>query len=230
MNFLERMPRYLFMTAAAGAWLLTATPAAAQLPPTDVITVGTGSGAPGSVVDVPVYIRDTSGTPLGVDQPSGSRIQSYSLKVTYSPTSPVQSITFSRAGITAPLTPAFESSPSSSGAISLLDTFNETTNPIPFTSNAALPGNEVAHLLVTLGPAVTPGTTIALTLDPTLTELTDQGGTSATAETASNLRLTLVNGLVTVTPPPAETPTLSAWAAIALAAALCAIAALRLRV
>src|SRR5690242_13908008 len=80
----------------------------------DVITVGSVSATTNSV-DVPVYIRDTSGTPLGIDQPAGSRIESYSIKVSYSPAASVQSITFTRAGITASLTPTFESSPASSG-------------------------------------------------------------------------------------------------------------------
>src|ERR1044071_9009870 len=116
--------------------ILPAAPAAAQPIPQDVITVGTSTGAANTVVDVPVFIRDTSGTPLGIDQPPGSRIQSYSIKVNYAPAASVQSVTFTRAGITAPLTPTFESSPSGPGTISLLDTFNEATNLIPFTSNA----------------------------------------------------------------------------------------------
>src|SRR5690349_9745199 len=106
----------------------------AQPIPQDVITVGTGSGTAGGTVDIPVFIRDTSATPLGIDQPPGSRIQSYSIKVNYSPAASVQSVTFTRAGITQSLTPAFESSPSSAGSITLLDTFQENTNLIPFTS------------------------------------------------------------------------------------------------
>src|SRR5437899_12660882 len=94
--------------------LLAAVPAMAQT--ADTVTVGTVSlASAGSTVDVPVFIRDASGTPLGIDQPPGSRIQSYSLTVNYAPTSAVQSVTFTRAGITAPLTPAFESSPSAPG-------------------------------------------------------------------------------------------------------------------
>ena len=55
--------------------------------PQDVVTVGIVNGPQFSVVDVPVYIRDTSSTPLGLDQPAGSRIQSYSIKVNYAPAS-----------------------------------------------------------------------------------------------------------------------------------------------
>lgn len=206
------------------AGLAIALPAMAQPLPSDVITVGTTSGS--GVVDVPVYIRDTSSTPLGIDQPAGSRIQSYSIRVTYAPASAVQSISFSRDGITAPLTPTFESSPAVPGSISLLGNFDETTNLIPFTSNATLPGNQVAHLLVTIAPGTAPGTNITLTLDPVLTQLTDEGGTPATIETVANSRLTLVNGAILVTSN--SVPTLGEWALGLLAIGL-AFIAVRLR-
>ena len=187
---------------------LAALPASAQ----DVVTVDTVTSA-GPTVDVPVYIRDTSGTPLGIDRPAGSRIQAYSIKVSYSPASAVTSVTFSRAGITAGLTPASEFSPSSAGAISLLDVFQESTNLIPFTSNAGLPGNKVAHLVFTLSSNAQPGTAITLTLDPSLTQLTDDGGTAATKESSGNGNLSLVNGAINLPPlslsltPPARTVT-----------------------
>jgi len=180
------------------AALLTAGPAPPL--PQDVVTVGIVNGPQYSIVDVPVYIRDVSLTPLGLDQPPGSHIQSYSIKVNYAPASAVQSISFSRAGITTALTPTFESSPSSAGSISLLDSFQESTNPIPFTLNGLPPGNQVAHLLVTLSPTATVGQVITLTLDPTLTQLTDQAGSPATIETTANTRLVLVNGSITVIP------------------------------
>jgi len=165
----------------------------------DVVTVGTVT-ASGTTVDVPVYIRDRSGTSLGMDQPAGSKIQSYSIKVDYSPASAVQSVTFSRAGITANLTPTSEFTPSSAGSISLLDTFTEASNLIPFTLNAAAPGNQVAHLVFTLSNAAVPGSTITLSLDASLTQLTDAGGSAATKETSANGRLALVNGQITVPP------------------------------
>jgi len=168
--------------------------------PQDVVTVGIVSGPQFTVVDVPVSIRDVSGTPLGLDQPPGSRIQSYSIKVNYAPASAVQSITFSRAGITQSLTPTFEASPSSAGSISLLDTFQESTNLIPFTLNGLPPGNKVAHLLVTLSPTAPVGQVITLTLDPTLTQLTDEAGDPGTIETTANTRLALVSGSITVVP------------------------------
>ena len=165
----------------------------------DVVTVGTVT-ASGTTVDVPVSIRDVSGTSLGMDRPAGSKIQSFSIKVNYAPASAVQSVDFSRAGITASLTPTSEFKPTSAGSVSLLDTFQESTNPIPFTLNASAPGNLVAHLVFTLSSSATPGTTITLTLDSSLTQLTDAGGTAATKETAGNGGLSLVNGQITVPP------------------------------
>lgn len=165
----------------------------------DVVTVGTVT-ANSSTVDVPVFIRDLAGTPLGVDRPAGSKIQSFSIKVTYAPAAAVQSVTFSRAGITAGLTPTSEFAPASSGSVALLDTFQESTNPIPFTLNGFPPGDQVAHLVFTLSSSATPGTTISLTLDPSLTQLSDAGGTAATTETVSKGTLSLVDGAIDITP------------------------------
>jgi hypothetical protein len=193
-------------------------------PPTDVITVGTVNGAAGGTIDVPVFIRDTSGTPLGIDQPAGMRIQSYAITVNYAPASSVQSITFTRAGITAPLTPTFESHPTAPGTVSLLDTFQESTNLIPFTSNAALPGNQIGVLHVTIAQFAPLGSTINLTLDPTLTQLNNQGGTTMENMTVGGL--SLVNGAINVT---ASVPALSTWALLLLALAVAVIAAVTLR-
>ena len=215
------MPKGLTVTvfAALLLGLLSAAPAAAQA--ADSVTVGSVTAPAGSTIDVPVSIRDVSGTPLGLDQPAGSRIQSYSIKVDYSPAAAVQSVTFTRAGITASLTPTFEASPASPGSISLLDTFQESTNLIPFTLDALPPGNQVAVLHVTVAPTATVGSTITLTLDPVLTQLTDQAGTAATRESVTNGNLILVSGAIVVTTP---VPALSTWALALLAIALAAIA------
>jgi len=205
--------------------LLAAGAAVGQPTPSDVVTVGNISlASAGSTVDVPVYIRDTSGTPLGIDQPFGSRIQSYSLTVNYSPAAAVQSISFTRGGITAPLTPTFESSPSTAGSITLIDVFQESTNLVPFTSNAALPGQQVGTLHVTISPTATVPSAITLTLDPTLTQLSNQAGTIT--ESTTNGNLTLVNGAIAVTTP---VPALSAWALALVGIVLGALAIFVLR-
>ena len=186
----------------------------------DVVTVATVTGPQFTTVDVPVYIRDSSGTPLGLDQPPGSHIQAYAIKVNYSPAAAVQSITFTRGGVTTSLTPASESSPTSAGSISLIDSFSEATNPIPLTLNGALPGNQVATLHVTLAASATPGTIITLTLDPTsLTQLSNDTGT--VGEMVSNGALTLVNGSITVLP---SVPALGHIALLVLAISLAFIA------
>lgn len=207
----------LFLCLASAA--LFAQPIAS-----DVVTVGTVATS-SHVVDVPVYIRDVSGTPLGIDQPAGSRIQSYSIRVNYTNAALVQSVTFTRAGITAPLTPTAEFTPASPGSIALLDTFVEATNLIPFTSNAPAPGDYVGTLHFVLAPNAAPGTTITLTLDTALTQLTDEGGTAATRESVSTGTLTLVNGAINLIAP---VPALSTWGAILLVAAL-AFVVIRLR-
>ena len=204
--------------------LLPALPAAAQQQ--DVITVGNATSF-GNVADVPVYIRDVSGTPLGMDQPAGSRIQSLSIKVDYSPTAPIQSVTFTRAGITASLTPTFEVSPASPGSITLLVTFDETTNPIPFTLNAPAPGNLVGHLVITFVPTAAPGTVVTLTLDPALTQLTDDAGSPATRETVGAGNLLLVSGSATVGGP--DVPALDTWALLLLAVTIAIGATMVLR-
>jgi hypothetical protein len=217
-NHLKTIRAALVMGVAV---TLMATPAmrAGSISTPDVVTVATVNGPQFSAVDVPVSIRDRSGTPLGLDQPAGQHIQAYSIKVTYTPASAVQAITFTRGGITTALTPAFESSPTSPGSISLIDSFSEATNPIPFTLNGAAPGNQVGTLHVSLSPTATPGTIITLTLDPVLTTLSNDTGT--TSEMVSNGALTLVNGSITVTP---SVPALGHIALLVLAISLAFIA------
>jgi uncharacterized protein YjdB len=170
--------------------LATVTPAAAQ----DSVTIQTVN-ATSNTVDVPVYIRDASGTTLGRDQPAGSKIQAFTIKVVYAPASAVQSVSFTRAGITASLTPAFEISPNPSGSISLLEQFNETTDLVPFHLDASPPGDQVAHLTFTLSSSAAPGSSISLMIDSD-TVLTNQGGTIS--ETSSSL--TFVNGAINIPP------------------------------
>jgi uncharacterized protein YjdB len=171
--------------------LFYAAPALAQ----DVITVGTAT-ANGSTVDVPVYIRDSAGTSLGRDQNPGLKIQAYSITVSYSPAASVQSVTFSRAGITAGLNPAFETTSSPAGSIVLLDSFDESTELIPFTLNAPGNGDQVAHLVFTLSSSAAPGSSIALTLVPSQNSLSSQSGSPQ--ETQGNGGLTLVNGAINI--------------------------------
>src|SRR5205823_14354624 len=94
---------------------------------------------------------------------------------------------------------------------------------MPFTWTALPPGNQAAHLQVTLPPTATVGALIPLTLDSTLTQLTTEAGTPATIETVANNRLALVSGSITVIP---SVPAMSHLLLLMLAAVL-AVAALR---
>jgi hypothetical protein len=165
----------------------------------DVVTLGQIKAAPGDIAKVPVWVTDTGGTVLGVGQAAGRRIQGLSFKVAYTPSEAVVSATFSRAGITASLKPLFEASPTSGNTAGYLASFDEETNPIPFTvsQSKASQGDWVAVLTLKISPEAAPGTVVTLTLDPAVTILTNQGGTIT--ETAEAENLVLVNGSLTVT-------------------------------
>jgi len=183
-----KQPR-LFPPVAALFLILFAIPVFAQ----DVVTVDTVTAA-GNTVDVPVYVRDLAGTPLGRDQAAGSRIQAFSITVNYTPVAAVQSVTFSKAGITAALSTPSESSPSTPGSITWVASFDESTNLVPFTLNAPPPGDQIAHLVFTLSPSATPGSSITLSLGSG-TVLSNQGGTTGETPPAN---LTLVNGAINI--------------------------------
>jgi hypothetical protein len=185
------MKRIALLLAAAVALVIPVAATAQQ----DVITVGSATAA-SNTVDIPVSVRDVGGTPLGVDQAAGSKIQSFSIKVNYSPSSAISGATFTRAGITSSLSPTFESSPSGSGSISWLATFAEGSATVPFTLNKSAPGDQVAHIVFTLSGTAAPGSSISLTLDSSVTQLTNQGGT--TKETTGNGSLSLVNGSIAI--------------------------------
>ena len=72
--------------------------------------------ANGSTVDVPVYIRDTPGTLLNRTG-SGPKIQSFAVKVLYSPAAAVSSVAFARSGITTSLSPTAQFNPTDAHSV-----------------------------------------------------------------------------------------------------------------
>jgi hypothetical protein len=184
------------LIVAAMMFVIALTMTTAAHAASDVITLDTVN-ATSTSVDVPIYIRDVSGTPLGVDQPAGSRIQSLSIKINF-PAASIDSVSIARAGVTASLTPAFETTPSTSNSIALLVTFQEATNLIPFSVNAPAPGNLIARLTVHLKTPMTPNSSIALSIDPSVaqTQLADSAGSGATKETVGNGLLSVVDGAI----------------------------------
>jgi hypothetical protein len=166
---LRRSIHAVLITAVA---MTAAWPASAA----DTITVGSVT-ATGNTVQVPVYLRVARGSPLGSDTGAGNRIQFLSFEVEYPPTSGFSSfVTLERTGVLQGLTAMIEDTMSILGKIRYSGVFNESTQPIPFTLNAAPPGNEIAMLTFTLNEFATPNSTIPLTLNPAETFLKNQFG------------------------------------------------------
>jgi hypothetical protein len=168
----------------------------------DVLTVGSGIAQSGGTAAIPVSIRDLSGTALGVDAGGGNRIQGFAFKVLF-PTETVLSVTFARAGAATTVTPLYETALQGSGWSSCIVSFNESSNPVPFTLNAAAPGDRVGTLTVTLRGDAALGSTASLLLDPPSAMLSNQTG--SVRETVAGGNLSLVNGSITVSPLPAPT-------------------------
>jgi RHS repeat-associated protein len=103
--------------------------------------------------------------------------------------------------------PTVDLSPSTANTISLIDTFQESTNLIPLASKAPAPGNQVAHLVFTLSDSAPPGSSIAITLDPSVTLLSDEGGN--TSESPANGTLVLVDGAINIPSQMGTTPNAS---------------------
>jgi hypothetical protein len=161
----------------------------------DEVTVAGGtSGLPDTVIEVPIYVRDLSHSPLGRDRPTGERIQGFAIKVAWEPAGAVVFSDFARAGITAALNPSYATVVRSGNTASYVLHFDEGTDPVPFTLDAAAPGDRVATLLLTLAPSA-PAGPVTVTLDP-VTALSNQAGTLE--ETAGLGTLALVSGSLTV--------------------------------
>jgi len=164
----------------------------------DALTVGTLNATSGSVAAVPVYVRDVSGSPLGMDQSTDNRIQGIGFKITYAPTSAVSSATFAHDGVLQGLTPLYETVLTPAGAVGYVGSFAQSTNPIPLGLDAATPGNLIGYLNVTIPQGVATGTTITLTVEPVTATLSNQGGT--VSETGNNGKLAITNGTITIIP------------------------------
>jgi len=147
---------------------------------------------PGSTVVVPLYVRDLSGTPLGGDTAAGFKIQDLAVTFTYSPVEAVDAVDVVRAGVTAALTPLFETEVSSGNRHSWIVAFDEGTALLPLTVDATSPGDQVAEIRLTLAASLS---TETLTLDVVApTALGNQPGTLS--ESIGNGLLTSGGGKV----------------------------------
>ncbi|HEX8152529.1 MAG TPA: hypothetical protein VF698_05360 [Thermoanaerobaculia bacterium] len=170
--------------------LLLAVAAHAQ----DVLTIGSATATGGASVALPVSLRDRNGTAL--DANGGNRIQGIAFKVML-PAELVQSVSFARAGVLAPLTPLHQATPQGSGWTAYVASFSAGSNPIPFTTGAPAPGDRIGTLTLTLAPGLASGTVVPVRFDPPSAMLANQAG--SVVETVAAGNLALVNGTVTVT-------------------------------
>ena len=140
---MTRASRFLSIVALCAAL----APAAAATP-RDAIILSSASANTADAVSLDVFLRDTTGTPLGTDAASGNRIQALAFRLFF-PAADVTSVSFERAGLLQNLTPIYERSASGPGVFGYLATFSEATSPIPFTANAA-GGDRIGTLHVQL--------------------------------------------------------------------------------
>ncbi|HEY0144208.1 MAG TPA: VCBS repeat-containing protein [Thermoanaerobaculia bacterium] len=185
------------MKNARNLVLAVAAVAAMPLLAKDVLTVGSMTAKKNTTVEVPVYLRDVSGTPLGTDKGAGSKIQGVAFRVRISPASAVNSVSFSRRGVFSGKTPLYElnaTPPGSISSVGYVSSFAEATNLIAFVSNKAAPGDQIGVLVVALGN--TDATQVTIAIDSDTATVSNQGG--ATVETVANGKLSLVNGLITL--------------------------------
>lgn len=168
----------LFLAIAA------ALPLAAQ----DVLTIGSTAAAPGSTITVPVYLRDASGTALGMTSGVGRRIQGIMLQVAATPA--VGTITFEPAGVLHGRTPLYQRS----GSGRWIGAYSESAHPLPFTVGAAAPGDRIGTLRITLPAALAGTSSVTLAFNPLTTMLSNEAAT--VTGSLANRQIQLVNGTI----------------------------------
>jgi len=162
-----------------------------------LVTLGSAvAPAGGATVIVPVYVRMAGGGQLGPDQPSGYAAQGLALKVVYAPVEAVAAIKIRRAGVTAPLSPLFETFVRSRDGVAMIVSFQESTQRIPLTLSSDGLGDTVAEVEVSLAPDVREGTVVTLRFDRKTSALSNQAGT--VLESAANGHLRFRDGHIVV--------------------------------
>ncbi len=158
----------------------------------DLLGVGEIEGLPGQTRNVPVTIRDVSGTLLDEGDGFDVEIQGFAFRVDFAPAQHVSAVTFVQAGVTAAHTAVFPVIIVNPDHVIVLLSFDETTDPLAFTLDAPAPGNLVGLLRFTLSAGAPLGTLIGLTLDPTSATLVNHSATLS--ETLANGHLAIDDG------------------------------------
>lgn len=155
----------------------------------DEVYVGFAEGFQGDTIEIPVYVRDLGSTLLGADQPAGNKIQGFTVQVEFRPSYAVQAANAYHSGITAGLSVLFDTFVFTGNTLTYVASFDEGTNLVPLTLDAAAPGDEVARLVVTIDPGAPPSPVQVTLLGGTT--LSNQAGTLT--ETEGN-QLAFVHG------------------------------------
>ncbi len=202
------------VAAALTSAVLVASAAEVAAQATDVLTIGTVNVTSGTgQVEVPIFIQDNTGTPIGRDKGAGLRIDGFALQVVYGSNNPCidtpatasQRIDLT-GGILAGLSPDFESRVKvANTSQSWIYTLFESSGLIPFTG-APAPGDQIGAMVFNLTgcPAGPINLLITTTGDAEATLSSD----NSVSETVSNGGLSVINGAINVVLP-TNTPTIT---------------------
>ncbi len=162
--------------------------------PADVLALGTVEADAGAAVEVPLYLRDLEGTPLGG---GGEAIQGFAFRVDF-PAKAVASASFVQAGVTAGKTPVFPVVQAASDHLVVLLKFARASDPLALRPDAPAPGDLVGHLRLELATGLSAGTTVELVLDGASILVNDDATVS---ESPARGSLDLVDGAVVIGDP-----------------------------
>lgn len=162
----------------------------------DVLGVATVGAAPGQTRDVAVTVRDVAGTLLDEGDGIDLEIQGFALRVDLAPAGLVTPVTFLQAGVTAGHSPVFPVVTVQPDYVIVLMSFDETTDPLTFTLNAAPPGNLIGMLRFTLSPSAPLDMVVTLTIAQASATLVN--GAATFSETIANGQLDLVDGEIVI--------------------------------
>ncbi len=176
----------------------------------DAITLESASGEVGQSIDMPLYIRDISGTLLDRDNTIGTVVHQMVMRLTFD-TSLVDALQLVPSGITS-VHPAQLFTTTGSGFTTIAISYSDPNFPMPLTLDAAFPGDLVGMLRVTPSAAAA-GQTISFTNvgGGGNNHLGDFGGTFL--ETVEDGNLTISLGTLTVAGSGSGTPSVQNFTA-----------------
>ncbi len=198
--------RFGIVAAALTSAVLVASAAEVAAQATDVLTIGTVSVSSGTgQVEVPIFIQDNTGTPIGRDRGAGLRISGFAMQVVYGPNSCIDtpasgSLRIDLAGgILASQSADVDSRVKvANTSQSWLYSSAETNGLIPFTA-AAAPGDRIGAMVFNLtGCPAGPINLVITTTGGAAATLTSD---SAVSETVGNGGLSVTNGAIEIVPP-----------------------------